>query len=141
MSDLAPTVGVMSDLPALDRKLAEIARHPFRAKFHLRPREVEMVERRGLGTVRQHALELLRTRLAPASPAKDGRQTPWGGHPVFRAQHATGTCCRCCLERTHGIAKGLALTEEQLAYVVDIICRWVELDLRGRGRSGRSTRP
>ena len=32
-------------------------------------------------------------RLEPAQPANDGRQTPWRGHPVFTAQHATATCC------------------------------------------------
>ena len=41
----------------------------------------------------------LNQRLADAYPANDGRQTPMRNHPVFIAQHATGTCCRKCLEK------------------------------------------
>lgn len=118
------------DPAALDERLAVIAAHPSRAKFHLRGRELEFVARRGPGVVRRHAAELIERRLAPAQPAKDGKQTPWGGHPVFRAQHATGTCCRSCLQRTHGIAKGHPLTPAEQAYVVEVICRWVEWESR-----------
>ncbi|MET9062924.1 DUF4186 domain-containing protein [Streptomyces antibioticus] len=114
----------------LDATLARIARIPFRAKFHLRPREREYVAFRGMDAVRRHARELIDTRLAPARPAKDGRQTPWGGHPVFRAQHATATCCRTCLQINHGIAKGHELGEREREFVVALICRWIEKECR-----------
>ncbi|MFF4023437.1 DUF4186 domain-containing protein [Nocardia elegans] len=114
------------DHATLDARLAAIARQPFRAKFHLREPEMEFVALRGMAVLREHAADLIGERLAPARPAKDGKQTPWGGHPVFRAQHATGTCCRSCLQRTHGIGKGRELTTPEREYVVDIICRWVE---------------
>ncbi|MEU6562712.1 DUF4186 domain-containing protein [Nocardia nova] len=129
---------MMPDRAALDARLGEIARHPFRAKFHLRTPEREFVALRGMPVVRQHAADLTGKRLAPAHPAKDGKQTPWGGHPVFRAQHATGTCCRGCLQRTHGIAEGRELTAREHEYVVEIICRWIELECAGRNpvRSG-----
>lgn len=118
------------DTAELDARLARMARYPFRARFHLRARELEFVALRGMDTVRAHAGDLIDARLAPAFPAKDGKQTPWGGHPVFRAQHATGTCCRSCLRQNHGIAKGHALTTNEREYVIDIICRWVELESR-----------
>ncbi|MFB8417955.1 DUF4186 domain-containing protein [Streptomyces albidoflavus] len=114
----------------LDAVLARIARIPFRAKFHLRPPEREYVAVRGMNAVRRHARELIDARLAPAHPAKDGRQTPWGGHPVFRAQHATATCCRTCLQINHGITKGYELSERERRYVVDLICRWIENEAR-----------
>ncbi len=117
---------VRLDHATLDARLAAIARQPFRAKFHLREPEMEFVALRGMAVLREHAADLIGERLAPACPAKDGKQTPWGGHPVFRAQHATGTCCRSCLQRTHGIGKGRELTTPEREYVVDIICRWVE---------------
>jgi Domain of unknown function (DUF4186) len=60
----------------------------------------------GMEVIREHAGELLGKRLAPAEPRNDGKQTPYRGHPVFVAQHATATCCRTCLERWHGIPKG-----------------------------------
>jgi hypothetical protein len=84
--------------------------------------------------VRKHAGGLLAKRLAPAAPHNDGKQTPYRGHPVFVAPHATATCCRSCLERWHGIPKGRELTAGQLAYAVDIICRWIEADLAAAGR-------
>jgi hypothetical protein len=69
--------------------------------------------------------------VAPAAPHKDGKQTPYRGHPVFVAQHATATCCRTCLERWHELSKGRELTPEQQRYVVDVICRWIDRELTG----------
>ncbi|MCW2568898.1 MAG: hypothetical protein JWN54_2995 [Mycobacterium sp.] len=109
----------------VDRRLERLGQHPFRAKFHLRGRDRATAELRGEPVIRQHARELIHRRLAPADPAKDGRQTPYRGHPVFVAQHASATCCRTCLERWHGIPKGRELTREEQAYVVDVICRWI----------------
>ncbi|QWF81830.1 DUF4186 domain-containing protein [Amycolatopsis sp. CA-230715] len=109
----------------LDQRLARIARTPFRAKFHLRAHERASVEERGMATMRVHARDLIFKRLAPASPYRDGKQTPYRGHPVFIAQHATGTCCRSCLQRCHDIPKGHELTNDEQAYVVDVICRWI----------------
>jgi hypothetical protein len=109
----------------LDARLDRIGRHPFRARFHLRGRERATAELRGEPVIRQHARELIGKRLAPARPAKDGRQTPWRGHPVFVAQHATATCCRTCLERWHDIPSGRELTAQEQDYVVDVIVRWI----------------
>lgn len=116
------------DQERLDERLARITKIPFRAKFHLRRPEREYMASRGMEAVRQHARDFIDTRLAPAIPDKDGRQTPWGGHPVFRAQHATATCCRKCLQINHQIPRGMELTERQRAYVVDVICRWIEVE-------------
>jgi hypothetical protein len=114
--------------------LDEIRRHPFRAKFRLLPgsrdRSIAMV--RGPAAMRAHAAELIGKRLAPAEPRNDGRQTPYRGHPVFVAQHATATCCRGCLAKWHGIAKGHELTEDERAYVVDVICTFIASELARR---------
>jgi hypothetical protein len=127
----------MSATTELDARLDAIAQHPFRAKFHLRGKELAMVRQRGERTIRRHAAELIARRLAPAQPRKDGRQTPWRGHPVFVAQHATGTCCRSCLERFHGIGKGHALSEDERTRVVDVICRWIEREAAAASRPTR----
>ena len=118
----------MADLQDIDRRIDALARQSFRARFHLRGRERAEVQLRGMTTIRKHAGEVLAKRVAPAEPAKDGRQTPYRGHPVFVAQHATATCCRTCLERWHRIPKGHALTAHEQAYAVDVICRWIERD-------------
>jgi uncharacterized protein DUF4186 len=110
----------------IDDRIEAIGRHPFRAKFRLRGRDRAIVQLRGMSAVRKHAEELFAARVAPAAPRNDGRQTPYRGHPVFVAQHATATCCRTCLERWHEIPKGHALDEHEQAYAVDVICRWIE---------------
>jgi hypothetical protein len=113
----------------IDQRLDAFAGQPFRARFHLRGRERALVELRGVQAIRRHAVDVLSRRVAPALPHKDGRQTPYRGHPVFVAQHATGTCCRSCLERNHEIARGHELTESELQYAVDVIMRWIEREI------------
>jgi Domain of unknown function (DUF4186) len=124
----------MPQTASLDHTLRALARQPFRARFHLRGRDASTVELRGMKVIREHAGELLAKRLAPAEPHNDGKQTPYRGHPVFVAQHATATCCRTCLERWHGIPKGRQLTAGEQDYAVDVICRWIETDLATSGR-------
>jgi hypothetical protein len=113
----------------IDERIEKISAQPFRAKFHLRGRDRGLAQLRGPALVREHAASFVAKRLAPAEPYKDGKQTPYRGHPVFVAQHATGTCCRTCLMRNHDIPKGRELTGEEQSYVVDVICRWIEREL------------
>jgi hypothetical protein len=117
----------------IDRRLARLVQQPFRGKFHLRAHERAFVQLRSMTTVREHAANLLAKRVAPAAPAKDGKQTPYKGHPVFVAQHATATCCRTCLERWHEIPKGREMTPDEQAYAVDVICRWIEREVDRSG--------
>jgi hypothetical protein len=120
---------VLADVETIDRRIDALARHHFRAKFHLYGRERALVLLRGPEAIRDHAGDLIAQRVAPAAPRKDGKQTPYRGHPVFVAQHATATCCRTCLERWHGLPKGRELTPEEQDYVVDVISRWIEREL------------
>ena len=53
-------------------------------------------------------------------------------HPVFIAQHATGCCCRGCLERIHGIRKGHALSDNEIEYVVQVIMKWIEREVKNK---------
>ncbi len=79
--------------------------------------------------MREHAVDFVTSRLAPAHPKNDGRQTPMKHHPVFVAQHATATCCRKCLEKWHHIPKGRELDPEEIEYIVDLIMAWIERDI------------
>ena len=105
--------------------LAALQKSDFRRSKKLGPKETEYLADKGLETVLAHAAEFIRTRLAPAFPAKDGKQTPWRGHPVFIAQHATATCCRSCLAKWHRIPKGRELDEREQKYVVEVIAGWL----------------
>ncbi|MFA6173654.1 MAG: DUF4186 family protein [Kiritimatiellales bacterium] len=88
--------------------------------------EKEYVLSRGIDILRLHATDFVKKRLAPADPKNDGRQTPLKGHPVFIAQHATGTSDRIKLEKFHGIKTGIELTEKEVAYIVSVILRWIQ---------------
>jgi predicted Fe-S protein YdhL (DUF1289 family) len=105
-----------------------LSRSSFRRKFHLRAQEQDYLQERGLDTVLEHARRFVADRLAPASPRNDGKQTPYRGHPVFVAQHATACCCRGCLEKFHGIPGGLTLTSEQQDHVIAALERWLRAE-------------
>ena len=111
---------------SLDDVFPVLAASAFRRRFHLAPKDRAYLETHGLAAVMVQAEELIARRLAPAHPPNDGKQTPFRGHPVFVAQHATATCCRGCLEKTHEIPKGHELTAEELAHVLRVIEIWIE---------------
>jgi hypothetical protein len=102
-----------------------LARSAFRRKFRLQGRELAYLQTWGLPHVMKQGRDLIEKRLAPAEPRNDGRQTPWANHPIFVAQHATATCCRGCLAKTHGIEKGHPLTADETAHVLAAIERWL----------------
>lgn len=77
----------------------------------------------------KHGRDFVLERLAPAFPKNDGKQTPWGNHPVFVAQHATATCCRGCLNKWHKISKGKKLTDLEIDYVLSVIECWLRIQL------------
>lgn len=88
--------------------------------------EIEYVQSRGVDILQLHATDFVRKRLAPAEPKNDGRQTPAKGHPVFIAQHATGTSDRKKLKKFHGIQTDTELTDKEIDYIVDVIIRWIQ---------------
>lgn len=115
----------------LDEVFARLSGSAFRRRFRLGAAERAYLETRGLPTVLEHARDFIGKRLAPADPPNDGRQTPFRGHPVFIAQHATAVCCRGCLAKWHGVPAGRALTAAETDHVIAAIERW----LRGQAAS------
>ncbi len=111
----------------LDEVFSGLARSSFRSRFRLDERERAYLQDRGLELVLQHARDLIAKRLAPAAPLNDGRQTPFKGHPVFVAQHATGACCRSCLKKWYGIEQGRELTPTEQAHVIAALERWLRM--------------
>jgi len=110
----------------LNDLFAALPKSRFRSSFSLGARERAYFAAKGRETVMNHARDFVARRLAPAVPPNDGRQTPFRGHPVFIAQHATATCCRGCLAKWHRIAAGVALTPEEQEHVVAAIMRWLD---------------
>src|SRR5213595_238726 len=109
----------------IDDLFEALSRSRFRAKFKLRGRELAYLQDKGIDAVMQHAAELIEKRLAPTVIPNDGKQTPWRNHPVFVAQHATATCCRGCLEKWHGIARGHPLTDAEREHVRAVFSIWL----------------
>lgn len=102
-----------------------LGRSRFRTRFRLKETELRYLAERGFPVVELQCAELIRRRLAPTHPSNDGKQTPMRGHPCFVAQHATGTCCRGCLAKWHGIPQGVPLSEPQIERIVQILMFWI----------------
>lgn len=113
-------------LPRHEAALARLARSRFRSRFHLSDAERRYVAEKGMDTIRRHAEDFVRTRLAPANPPNDGRQTPMRGHPVFVAQHATATCCRGCLAKWWKVPRGTEIPADRQRGIVDFLMAWIE---------------
>lgn len=106
--------------------LDRLSKSKFRSSFHLKDKDILYIEDKGINKIREHAYDFVTKRLSDTSNVTDGKQTSMKGHPVFIAQHATGTCCRSCLEKWHHIRKNKNMTDDDIKYVVDIIMSWIE---------------
>ncbi len=125
----------------LDVVFARLAASAFGSRFRLATRERAYMRAKGRDTVLAHARGFVAERLAPARPANDGKQTPFRGHPVFVAQHATATCCRGCLSKWHGIPAGRPLTADEQGHVVAAIDRWLDMQISTDGTGAQQSLP
>ena len=89
--------------------LSSLGKSKFRSSFKLIKKDIEYINRLGITKIELHARDFIIKRIAPTQLKNDGRQTPFKGHPVFKAQHATATCCRGCLSKWYNIPKGRSL--------------------------------
>ncbi len=112
-----------------DEILEKLKKSKFRSRFKLSAKDIDYIEKKGLETIKQHAADFIRDRIAPAVIPNDGKQTPMHNHPVFIAQHATASCCRGCVEKWHGFRKGVELTKSQQNYLVGLIMEWLKRQL------------
>lgn len=110
----------------LDAVFEGLSRSAFRRKFRLYDHDLAYLQAKGLPVILDHARDFVAKRLAPALPQNDGKQTPFRGHPVFVAQHATACCCRGCLSKWHRIPQGRSLSAEEQAYIVAVLHRWLQ---------------
>lgn len=109
-----------------------LSKSKFHSSFHLRKNMTDYVNDKGLEQIKKHAYDFINKKIKPAFPKNDGRQTAMKGHPVFIAQHATGTCCRGCLEKWHHIPKGKELTKKEVDYVVNVIMHWIKKEMNSQ---------
>ncbi len=114
----------------IDKLFLKLSKSKFRSRFHLTKKDKDYVNSKGFDVIKSHAYDFIVKRLLPCGLANDGKQTPMRGHPVFIAQHATATCCRGCLYKWHHISKDKDLTQEQVDYIVLVIMRWIEKEVK-----------
>ncbi len=110
----------------ISQTLESLKKSTFRSKFKLTEKDRQYIRNKGIDTIRQHAIDFIKTRIAPQYPKNDGKQTPMKGHPVFIAQHATAICCRGCIQKWYGIKKGKELSDQEIQFLVELIMRWIE---------------
>ncbi|MBQ7191133.1 MAG: DUF4186 domain-containing protein [Kiritimatiellae bacterium] len=113
----------------IEEGFERLSRSKFRSRFRLDESDLACIERSGLEKIRAFAEKIVSERLAMANPPKDGKQTPYRGHPVFKAQHATATCCRGCLNKWWKVQKGIVLSNLQREKIVNLIMAWIERQL------------
>ncbi len=113
-------------MQTIDQALTKLHRSRFRSGFHLTVKDRAYIEEKAMDTIRRHAEDFVRQKLASAEPVNDGRQTPMSGHPVFKAMHATACCCRGCLNKWYRVPKGRELTEDEQRRIVNLLMAWIE---------------
>ena len=110
----------------INKLLDSLGKSKFRGSFHLNNKMKDYVREKDIDKIEKDAYEIITKRLASKNPINDGKQTPMKQvHPVFIAQHATGTCCRGCLEKIHHIFKGKELSLDEVNYIVKVIKTWI----------------
>ena len=117
----------------IEELLASLNKTKFRGSFHLNSKMKEYISTKGISKIESDAYDLITKRIAPEVISNDGKQTPMKQvHPVFIAQHATGTCCRGCLERIHNIEKNKELSAKEIDYIVKVIMMWIKNEMEGK---------
>ena len=110
----------------INNMLNRLSKSKFRSSFHLKEKDILYIDNKGIDKIREHANDFVLKRIVNVSNVIDGKQTPMRGHPVFIAQHATGTCCRGCLEKWHHIGRNRIMSDTDVKYVVDVIMTWID---------------
>lgn len=109
----------------IQNKLNKLSKSKFRSSFHLRKKEIEYIDKKGIEEIKKQTYEIINKRIKPEIIENDGKQTPMKNHPVFIGQHATATCCRGCIEKCHHIKKNKELTDHEIDFIVELIMEWI----------------
>ena len=116
------------------KKLDSLSKSKFRSSFRLRDTDILYIHNKGISKIVDDCYDFINKRIAKKEIFNDGKQTPMKGHPVFIAQHATGTCCRGCLYKWHNIEKNRELSDNEINYIVSLIMEWIKIEIRNKYR-------
>ena len=94
------------------KKLNSLEKSKFRGAFHLNKKMKEYVNIKGLDKIRKDTYDFINSRLAPAVPKNDGKQTP--------------------MRQVHHIEKNRKLTNDEIDYIVEFIMLWIQKEINNR---------
>jgi hypothetical protein len=107
----------------------EMVRHIYwHVKFD--QRAINKAKRLGRTRLYEGIAPRIHTAVGAERHPAEGKQTKWSGDVYFYAQHATGSCCRHCVEYWQGIKGGVALTEDEEKYLTNLAIRYLDLRLK-----------
>ncbi len=118
------------DRSVLDSVITELRKEYWRDSWFRRPIDLRAKNhalRKGKKLLREYAKKRIRSSIGPAQPYREGFQAPYTGNIVFYAQHAVAACCRSCVEVWHGIPKGKELTDQEIAYLTELVMEYVDV--------------
>ena len=89
---------------------------------------VEAASKLNIDEMRLKVIKILSKRINKKKSEiyRDGAQTPKGKKIIFLAQHATGTCCRKCIEEWYGIDRNEIMNEEDINFLTEIILMYIK---------------
>ena len=92
------------------------------------PKAIQNARKRGKNLILDRAKEIITKKIAKIPEGYyDYLCTKKEGSEIINyAQHATGTCCRNCLERWHNIPQDIILSEKQVDYCVGLVKLYIE---------------
>jgi hypothetical protein len=102
----------------------------FNQSFHLNYQEKQYIKQQGYLTLEKQAKHIITSKLK-TKPTNDGRQTPFRGNPIFKAQHATACSSRKAIQRWHRIPSYRQLTEEEIHHLTNKIMTWIRKEMKG----------
>ena len=76
-----------------------------------------------MAKIRQYSFDLAKRALRKRLK-NDGRQTPYKG-AIFKAMHATATCCRKCMNKWHKIPLNKELNDHEIIFASELIMQWI----------------
>ena len=73
----------MTESEWFEQLFNRLSHSKFRSRFHLKQKDKQYIQTKGMDTIEKHAIDFVEKRLAPAYIPNDGKQTPFKGHPVL----------------------------------------------------------
>ena len=70
-------------MQTVDDALEKLSKSKFRSSFHLKQKDIDYIDEKGMEKIRSHANDFIKKNLAPAFISNDGKQTPMKNHPVI----------------------------------------------------------